>query len=173
MLRQVRETKTVKKRSRASGTLRISARSDYAVRAAIELAVAYEDGCATKGDAIAQAQGIPLKFLENLLADLRRDGLISSQRGTDGGYWLSRPPEEITVADVLRATEGHLASVRGHRPEDIEYAGTAESLQDVWIAVRAALRGVVENVTLAELASADLPAGIRLLAGDPQAWLSR
>ena len=115
--------------------MRISAKVDYAVRAAVELAAADGDR-PTKGDAIAQAQGIPLKFLENILGDLRHAGLVRSQRGAEGGYWLNRPANEISVADVIRAVEGPLAAVRGERPEDVDYAGPAEPLPKVWIAVR-------------------------------------
>ena len=151
--------------------MRISAKADYAVRAAVQLA-ASADG-PTKGDAIAQSQGIPLKFLENILGDLRQAGLVRSQRGSDGGYWLNRPPEEITVADVIRAVEGPLAAVRGRRPEDVAYAGAAEPLIQVWIAVRANLRAVVEQVTLADVAAGRLPEHVRELAGDPEAWVTR
>ena len=136
--------------------MRISARADYAVRAAVVLAAA-GDG-PTKGEAIAQAQSIPLKFLENILGDLRHAGLVRSQRGADGGYWLGRPASEITVADIIRAVEGPLASVRGGPPEEVDYKGAAEPLQQVWIAVRASLRSVVERVTLADLAAGRLPA---------------
>jgi Rrf2 family protein len=158
---------------RSRGTLRISARADYAVRAAIELAVAHDAGRATKGDAIGRAQGIPVKFLENILAGLCQHGIVRSQRGADGGYWLARSPAEITVADVMRALEGPLASVRGQRPESLGYSGSAAPLQDVWIAVRAALRDVVEHVTLADLAAGSLPAGIEALVAGPEAWLTR
>jgi Rrf2 family protein len=152
--------------------VRISAKADYAVRAAIELAAGDADR-PTKGDAIAQAQGIPIKFLENILADMRHAGLVASRRGADGGYWLAQPAEEITVADVIRAVEGPLASVRGGRPEDVDYAGNAEPLQRVWIAVRASLRAVVERVTLADLASGALPPHVQELADDPEAWVTR
>jgi Rrf2 family protein len=152
--------------------VRISAKADYAVRAAIELASAGHDRL-TKGDTIATAQGIPLKFLENILADMRHAGLIISRRGADGGYRLARPPEEITVADIIRAVEGPLASVRGGRPEEVDYSGTAEPLQRVWIAVRASLRSVVERVTLADLADGGLPQDIEALAKDPEAWVTR
>jgi Rrf2 family protein len=153
--------------------VRISAKADYAVRAAIELASAADPGRPTKGDAIAQAQSIPMKFLENILGDLRHAGLVRSQRGADGGYWLAKPAAEISVADIIRAVEGPLASVRGERPEDVAYAGSAEPLQQTWIAVRAALRGVVESVTLANLADASLPARVEKLAKDPEAWITR
>jgi Rrf2 family protein len=151
--------------------MRISARADYAVRAAVELAAAGEGP--TKGDAIARAQSIPLKFLENILGDLRHAGLVRSQRGADGGYWLARPADQITVADVIRAVEGPLASVRGGPPEDVAYAGAAESLASVWIAVRASLRNVVERVTLADVAAGRLPARVIKLADDPEAWVTR
>src|SRR6188508_844338 len=128
--------------------MRISARADYAVRAAVELAAADEGPM--KGEAIAQAQSIPLKFLENILGDLRHAGIVRSQRGAEGGYWLARPATEITVAEIIRAVEGPLANVRGVRPDSISYQGTAEPLKDVWIAVRASLRSVLEAVTLAD-----------------------
>jgi Rrf2 family protein len=151
--------------------MRISARADYAVRAAVELAAAGEGP--TKGDAIARSQGIPLKFLENILGDLRHSGIVRSQRGADGGYWLARPADQISVADVIRAVEGPLASVRGGPPEEVAYAGAAEPLARVWIAVRASLRGVVERVTLADVAADRLPARIAKLAEDPEAWVTR
>ncbi|MBI5105526.1 MAG: Rrf2 family transcriptional regulator [Solirubrobacterales bacterium] len=152
--------------------MRISAKADYAVRAAIELAVAGPEK-PTKGDVIAKAQDIPVKFLENILADLRHAGLVGSRRGQEGGYWLVRPATEITVADVIRAVEGPLASVRGGRPEDTAYAGNAAPLQQVWIAVRSSLRGVVEHVTLADLAAGNLPAELQPLADDPESWVTR
>ena len=152
--------------------MRISAKVDYAVRAAVQLAAADSDR-ATKGDAIARAQGIPLKFLENILSDLRHAGLVRSQRGAEGGYWLNRPAAEISVADVIRAVEGPLASVRGQRPEDIAYEGPAEPLQKVWIAVRASLRSVAEHVTLADIATGALPEHVATLASDPEAWVTR
>ena len=132
--------------------MRVSAKVDYAVRAAIELACVAGEG-PVKGERIATAQGIPPKFLENILLDLRHAGLVSSQRGIEGGYWLARPPEEITVADVIRAVEGPIASVRGVRPDELAYTGSAEPLRDVWLDLRTALRGVLEHVTLADLVS--------------------
>src|SRR3954453_7026123 len=151
--------------------MRISARADYAVRAAVVLAAA-GDG-PTKGEAIAQAQSIPHKFLENILADLRHARLVRSQRGADGGYWLGQPAEQNSLAGVIRGVKGPLASVRGEAPEDVEYPGAAEHLQDIWIAVRASVRSVVENVTLADLASGELPAEIKRLGDDPEAWVRR
>jgi Rrf2 family protein len=152
--------------------MRISAKADYAVRAAVQLAAAPADR-PTKGEAIATAQGIPLKFLENILGDLRHAGLVRSQRGADGGYWLNRPAKDVTVADVIRAVDGPLASIRGQRPEDVPYDGAAQALQQVWIAVRANLRAVLETVSLADLAAGNLPARIEKLAKDPEAWVTR
>jgi Rrf2 family protein len=148
--------------------MRVSAKVDYAIRAAVELAGA-GDG-PVKGEAIAEAQGIPLKFLENILLELRHHGLVQSRRGAEGGYWLARPPEEITLAEVIRGVEGPLANVRGVRPESLEYAGTAVALRDVWIAVRASLRSVLESVTLADVAAGELPTGIVAITQDPEAW---
>jgi Rrf2 family protein len=149
--------------------VRVSAKADYALRACVELAAGGGDG-AIKGERIAQAQEVPLKFLENILGDLRHAGLVRSQRGVEGGYWLARPAEEITLADVIRAVEGPLANVRGVRPESIEYAGSATPLREVWVAVRASLRSVLEEVTLADVAQGDLPSAIRELVADPEAW---
>ena len=151
--------------------MRVSAKADYAVRAMAELAAA-GDGPA-KAERIAQAQEIPLKFLENILADLRRDGLVLSQRGPEGGYRLARPGSEITLAQVIRAVDGPLANVRGHRPEQVAYGGAAEPLREVWISVRAALRSVLDLVTVADLAEGRLPESVAELARDPEAWLPR
>jgi Rrf2 family protein len=148
--------------------VRVSAKVDYALRAAAELA-ASPDG-PVKGEQIASAQGIPLKFLENILLELRHHGLVQSQRGAEGGYWLARAPAEITLAEVIRAVEGPLANVRGERPETVSYRGPAKSLQDVWIAVRANLRAVLETVTLADVAAGSLPGEIESISSDPQAW---
>jgi Rrf2 family protein len=148
--------------------VRVSAKADYALRAVIELA-ALADG-PVKGERIAQAQEIPLKFLENILGDLRHAGIVRSQRGVEGGYWLARAPDEITVADVVRAVEGPIANVRGLGPEQVEYVGTAERLRDVWIAVRANLRAVLEHVTIADVARGELPPVVDELTADPDAW---
>ena len=149
--------------------MRITAKADYAVRAAAELAAEAGSDRPMKGETIATNQGIPQKFLENILADMRQAGLVKSQRGVDGGYRLAKDPAEVSVADGIRAVEGPLASVRGEAPEDVEYGGAAQPLQDVWIAVRAALRGVVEHVTLADLAAGRVPEEVARLAGDPDA----
>jgi Rrf2 family protein len=151
------------------GTMRVSAKADYALRACIELAAAEGEGH-VKGERIAQAQDVPVKFLENILGDLRQSGVVRSQRGVEGGYWLARPAAEITLAEVIRAVEGPLANVRGVRPDSISYTGAAEPLRDVWIAVRASLRSVLEAVTLADVASGQLPEVVRDLVADPDAW---
>jgi Rrf2 family protein len=153
--------------------VRISAKADYAVRAAVELAAAAGEDRPVKAERIATGQGIPLNFLENILSELRHAGIVRSQRGTEGGFWLSKPAAEITVADVIRAVEGPLASVRGGPPEEAAYDEPAAALSRVWIAVRANLRAVVENVTLADIASGRIPARIDRLADDPEAWVTR
>jgi Rrf2 family protein len=153
--------------------VKVSAKADYAVRAAAELAAAEASGQPVRAEAIATAQGIPQRFLENILSDLRHAGLVQSQRGAEGGHRLAKPAESITVADVIRAVDGPLAAVRGERPESVTYEGPALALQRVWIAVRKNLRVVVERVTLADLASGELPARIDELAEDPEAWTTR
>jgi Rrf2 family protein len=150
----------------------ISAKADYAMRALLLLATD-ETGKPVKGHFLAETQGIPLKFLENILGDLRNAGLVRSQRGAEGGYWLNRPAAEVSVADVIRAVDGPLASVRGQRPEDVPYEGTTELLQQVWIAVRANLRAVLERTTLADIAGGTLPPEVTALAKDPEAWVTR
>jgi Rrf2 family protein len=149
--------------------MRISAKADYAVRAAIELAAA-ESSAATKAEAIARAQDIPHKFLEGILGDLRRAGLVQSVRGLNGGYHLALPASEISVADVVRAVDGPLMSVRGARPPELTYSGRAEPLLPLWVALRANVRAVLESVSLADLASADLPSEVLDLADDALAW---
>ena len=149
--------------------MRVSAKVDYAVRASTELAAAAGDG-PVKGDHLATAQKIPLTFLENILLDLKHAGLVQSQRGAEGGYWLAKDPAEISLADVIRAVEGPIANVRGERPEQVEYPGVAEPLRDVWIAVRGNLRAVLETVTLADVAAGRLPDEVSRIASDPEAW---
>jgi Rrf2 family protein len=151
--------------------VRISAKADYAVRAAIALANPEHDG-PLKGDRIAEAQGIPLRFLENILGELRHSGLVQSQRGADGGYWLARPAEEVTVAEIIRVVDGPLATVRGERPEDLEYLGRAQKLQDVWVGLRANIREVLETVTLADIVAGDLPGPVDEIVGRPEVWES-
>jgi Rrf2 family protein len=152
--------------------MRVSAKADYAVRAAIELAAA-TNGKAVPAERIATAQGIPLNFLEHILSELRIAGVVRSQRGSEGGFRLARDPWQITIADIIRAVEGPLATVRGGKPEDTEYPGVASQLPRVWIAVRKNLRNVVEHVTVADIATASLPDPINLLADDPEAWVTR
>ena len=151
--------------------MRISAKADYAVRAALELAVA--DDPPIKAERIAEAQGIPFRFLENILVDLRQDGLVTSQRGPEGGYRLDRGAAEITLADIIRSVDGPLASIHGVRPESIEYPGAAAELQTVWIALRASMRTVLEGVTLADIAERRVPEEVLRLAHDPDAWVRR
>jgi Rrf2 family protein len=145
---------------------------DYALRAVAELAAAAggSDRPVT-ADALAQAQGIPPKFLESILLQLRRGGIVNAQRGPEGGYWLARPATDISLADVIRVIDGPLANVRGHRPEALGYEGAAQSLQDVWIALRASEREILELVTIADVASGQLPERVRELTADPTAWV--
>ncbi len=150
--------------------MHVSAKADYAVRAAVHLASVSEGP--TTSESIAAAQGISPKFLEAILGTLRAAGLVRSQRGAHGGYWLSRPADAITVADVIRAVDGPLASVRGQRPEDVVYEGAAVPLQQVWIALRASMRDVLETVTLAHLATDRLPPEVTARTGQAEAWRS-
>jgi Rrf2 family protein len=152
--------------------MRISAKADYAVRAMVELA-ASADEKPVKAERIATAQGIPLNFLENILGELRHAGLVRSHRGAEGGFRLARDASLINVADVIRAVEGPLASVRGAPPEESHYSGASEALPRVWIAVRANLRKVVEHVTIADIAGGKLPRNIDKLADDPDVWITR
>jgi Rrf2 family protein len=140
---------------------------DYALRAMSELAAA---GTPRTVDQLAAAQHIPNKYLESILGELRRDGLLRSQRGPEGGYRLARPAEDISIADVIRALDGELANVRGSRPENLEYAGAAQSLQQVWIALRASERQILEGVSLAHVARAEMPELVAGLVADPAAW---
>lgn len=134
--------------------VRVSAKADYAVRAMIELAAGGSSAeRPATAESIARAQAIPANFLERILSELRTNGLIQSRRGSDGGYWLAREPEAITVADVIRTVDGPLAAVRGDDPDKVEYRGSAEPLRDVWIALRASVRDVLESVSLADLSA--------------------
>jgi Rrf2 family protein len=151
--------------------MRVSAKTDYALRAAVELAAA-PAGTPVKGERLATSQSIPLRFLENILLQLRHAGIVESRRGADGGYKLARPAAEITLADVIRAIDGPLAGVSGQRPETLDFKGRSEPLREVWVAVRASLRSVLEEVTLADVASGELPANVRELTSEPDAWVS-
>jgi Rrf2 family protein len=151
--------------------VRISARADYAVRALTELAARGSE--AVTAESISRAQGVPLKFLLGILGELRRAGLVRSQRGPSGGYLLDRPPGDITIADVMRAVDGPLASVQDAKPEDVSYPGPAAKLQDVWIAVRASLRQVLEEVTIGHLLAGKLPENVEALTKSEDAWARR
>jgi Rrf2 family protein len=155
--------------------MHVSAKADYGMRALLELAAAYREDPRrlVKGDAIASAQGIPLKFLEGILRQLRQAGIITSQRGAEGGYRLDRDPADVTIADVVRALDGPLAAVRGERPEDLEYAGASEHLREVWIALRASMRAVLEHISLQDVADNRLPADVTRLLAEPGAWQRR
>ncbi len=162
--------------------MHVSARVDYAMRALLVLTAESEaagsvpasgDPRLVTRDELAAAQAIPPPFLEAILGELRKAGIVSSRRGASGGFRLARPADAITVADVVRALDGPLAAVRGDRPEDSTYTGPAEHLQDVWVATRAALRSVLDEVTLADIASGELPDHTRTLLGAPDAWEPR
>jgi Rrf2 family protein len=150
--------------------MRVSAKADYAVRAAVELAAADEGP--VKGEKLAEAQDIPLQFLEHILLELKHNGIVRARRGAKGGYWLARPANEVTVADIVRAVEGPIADVQSTPPEAIEYSGHSEHLRDVWVAVRASLRSVLEVVTLADLVSGELPPIVEEMTSQPDAWLT-
>jgi Rrf2 family protein len=152
--------------------MHVTAKADYAVRAVVELAAGSQE-VPRKVDEVAQAQGIPVSFLENILTQLRSSGIVRSQRGPEGGYWLAQPATELNLAQVIRAVEGPLVGVRGQRPEEIEYQGSAECLQQVWIALRANLRKVLEHVTVADVASGKLPKEILALTKQEEAWETR
>jgi Rrf2 family protein len=151
--------------------MRISAKADYAVRAAAELAAA--GGDPVKGERISDAQQIPLQFLEHILLELKHAGIVRARRGARGGYWLAKPADEVTVADVIRVVEGPLANIQDSAPEATSYAGPSERLRDVWIAVRANLREVLEAVTLADLVSGELPQAVSELTRAEDAWTAR
>jgi Rrf2 family protein len=151
--------------------VRVTAKVDYAMRACVLLAVAAQaDAGPVKGEELADAQDLPVKYLENILSELRQAGIVRSQRGADGGYWLGRPAGDVSLADVIRAVEGPLANVRGERPEELAYPTGTGSLQEVWIATRAALRSVLETVSLADVADEKLPRSVRRYLDDPDAW---
>jgi Rrf2 family protein len=152
--------------------MQVSARVDYGTRALVELASGDPDRLVTSED-LAGKQELPVKFLEGILTQLRRAGLVVSKRGAEGGYRLGRPPDQIVLAEVFRALEGPIAAVRGMAPEDMDYPGAAEHLREVWVATRAALRTVLEQVTLADVVSGELPESTRDLLAQPGAWERR
>lgn len=151
--------------------MRVSAKADYAVRAVAELA-ASPDG-PVKGERLADSQDIPLQFLEHILLDLKHSGIVRARRGAKGGYWLAKPAEDVSIADVIRAVEGPIANVQSAPPESITYKGSAKELQNVWIAVRASLREVLESTSLSDLVSGELPDHVKELADDKDAWAPR
>jgi Rrf2 family protein len=154
--------------------MRVSAKADYAVRATVELAsVGASEDSPAKGEAIASAQDIPVRFLENIFGELRVHGLLHSRRGSDGGYWLAREADDITLAEIIRAVEGPLATVHGEGADEIDYAGRAKPLREVWLALRANIRQVLESVTLADVVGGTLPEPIGTLAEHPDASLQR
>ena len=152
--------------------MHVTAKADYAVRAVVELASTGPQA-PRKVEDVARAQSIPVSFLENILTQLRSSGIVRSQRGPEGGYWLAHPADEVNLAQVIRAVEGPLVGIRGQRPEEVEYTGSAEALQAVWIALRANLRKVLEHVTVADIASGKLPASVRSLTRQEEAWQTR
>jgi Rrf2 family protein len=152
--------------------MHVTAKADYAIRAVVELAESSQQA-PRKVDSVAQAQNIPVSFLENILTQLRSAGVVRSQRGPEGGYWLAQRPEDIDLAHVIRAVEGPLVGVRGQPPEEVDYVGSAESLKQVWIAVRANLRNVLEHVTVADVAAGRLPKDVIALTRAEEAWAAR
>src|SRR5271167_2575921 len=148
--------------------MHVTAKADYAIRAVVELADSSQEA-PRKVDEVAHAQSIPVSFLENILTQLRSSGIVRSQRGPEGGYWLAQPADEVNLAQIIRAVEGPLVGVRGQRPEEVVYAGSAESLQQVWVALRANLRKVLEQVTVADVASGKLPREVLALTREEEA----
>jgi Rrf2 family protein len=150
--------------------MRVSAKADYAVRAMVELAATDSSSeRPAKGEVLADAQNIPMRFLENILGELRTNGLVQSRRGADGGYWLAKPQDAVTLAEIVRAVEGPLATVRGEAADEGEYPGAAAPLRDVWLALRVNIRRVLETVTLADVVAGSLPEPIGTLARHPEA----
>lgn len=148
--------------------MRLSARVDYALRACLALSEAQQEW--TRADRVAAAQNIPAKFCESILLQLRRGGIVESRRGPEGGHRLARPASEVSLAEVIRVVDGPLVGVRGQRPEHIDYEGAATVLQDVWIALRASERKILESVTLSDVVTGRLPEMVAKLAADPAAW---
>lgn len=155
--------------------MHVSAKADYGMRALLVLSAAWEENPTrlVKGELIATSQDMPLKFLEGILRQLRQAGIVTSQRGAVGGYRLDRAPDQVTVADVVRALDGPLAAVRGQRPEDVDYRGESEHLRDVWVAVRGAMRQVLERVSVADVAAGRFPEDVVALLDAPGAWHRR
>jgi len=150
--------------------MKIPAKADYAIRALLTLAASDDSISAAH---LAEEQGLPAKFLGAILSDLRRGGMVTSQRGPEGGFKLARDPDQIMIADILRVVSGPMAGVRGMRPETLEYGGEATHLRDVWVAVRASLREVLEHVTLGQVLRGELPTAVTRFTDDPDAWITR
>jgi Rrf2 family protein len=150
--------------------VQIPAKADYAIRALLTLAAS---STSLSAEHLAQKQELPAKFLGAIMSDLRRGGIVSSQRGPEGGFRLARDPDTIMIADILRVVSGPMAGVRGLRPESLHYEGEATHLRDVWVAVRAALREVLEHVTLGQVLRGDLPEAVTRFSSDPDAWITR
>lgn len=161
-------------RVRQTGPMNITARSEYAVRAVLAIAAAHAGaGASTEPvsvEQLVQVQQLPRKFLEGILADLRRAGLVVSRRGATGGYLLARGEDTISVGDIIRAVDGPLAEVRGLRPHETAYQGEAEHLPTLWVGVRAALREVLDGTSVAQLRTGELPEAVRRLTASPEAW---
>ncbi|HEY3001697.1 MAG TPA: Rrf2 family transcriptional regulator [Kribbellaceae bacterium] len=156
--------------------MRVSAKSDYALRALIEITRRSGEDEGTRvvaAEEISKAQQIPHGFLQGILADLRRAGIVASQRGQSGGWRMAVDPSNVSIADVMRAVDGPIVSISGTRPENVEYNERAVVLQRVWIAARASLRDVLEQTTIAHLAAAKLPAVVERRSRDQDAWHAR
>ncbi len=153
-----------------NGAVQIPAKAEYAIRALLSLAAS---DSSVSAEHLAQEQDLPAKFLGAILSDLRRGGLVTSQRGPEGGFRLAKDPDAVMIADVLRVVSGPMAGVRGMRPETLVYEGSAEHLREVWVAVRAALREVLEHVTLGQVLRGDLPTAVTRFTDDPDAWITR
>ncbi|HAP76800.1 MAG TPA: transcriptional regulator [Acidimicrobiaceae bacterium] len=151
--------------------MRVGAKADYAIRAVVELAARGASPTSpVKGDALADAQLIPMKFCENILAELRAVGIVASRRGAEGGYWLALSPAAVHLGDIIRVIEGPLAAVRGERPSEVAFTGSAAPLREVWVATRAAVRRVLDEVTVADVVDGTLPPVVRELLADPGVW---
>jgi Rrf2 family protein len=153
--------------------VRISAKTDYAIRAVVEMAAASPDGHLVKAESVADAQQIPLRFLLGILNELRHAGIVESRRGVEGGYRLAKAADVVTIADIIRAIDGPLANVAGVRPDSLRLTGSAAPLQDVWVSLRSSIRAVLERVTVADVVTGALPADVVALAQDADAWSSR
>lgn len=153
-----------------NGAVQIPAKAEYAIRALLSLAAS---DASVSAEHLAQEQDLPAKFLGAILSDLRRGGLVTSQRGPEGGFRLAKDPDAVMIADVLRVVSGPMAGVRGMRPETLAYEGSADHLREVWVAVRAALREVLEHVTLGQVLRGELPTAVTRFTDDPDAWITR